>query len=219
MRSKAALSKSGAKANAASPFKNRAQKASEHEDKRLAVLRAAAELFVTQGFHRTKLTDVAERLNITKPAIYYYFASKDEILIGCTRAALDATERYFAEEDDTKQSGRVRLERFMTWFGESMAEPFGRCLVRVAEHDVEDETQAQLMAGKRIIYRRLRSLVEAGIKDGSVAPCDAKVAAFTIAGALGWLSHWYRPGGKWSARDAASHVTEFLLHGLTPRAG
>lgn len=209
---------SSAKASLPSPFKNRARKASEHEDKRLAVLRTAAELFVTQGFHSTKLTDVADRLNITKPAIYYYFASKDEILIGCTREALEATERYFAQEDDASLSGRVRLERFMTWFGASMAEPFGRCLVRIAEHDLEQEAQAELMAAKRVIYRRLRHLVEVGIKDASIATCDAKVAAFTIAGALGWLSNWYRPGGRWSARDAASLVTEFLLHGLEPRA-
>lgn len=197
-----------------SPFKNRAQRASEHEDKRLAVLRAAAELFVTQGFHSTKLTDVADRLNITKPAIYYYFASKDEILVGCTREALAATERYFAEEAEEQLDGRGRLERFMLWFGVSMTQPFGRCLVRVAEHDVEADTQAQLVAAKRIIYRRLRELIEAGIADGSLAKCDANVAAFTIAGALGWLSHWHRAGGRLSARDAAAQVTELLLRGL-----
>src|SRR5688572_1836138 len=98
------------KDSSSSPFKNRAQRANEHEEKRLAVLRTAAELFVTRGFHCTKLTDVAERLNITKPAIYYYFASKDEILLGCTQVALDATERYFKESDDASLEGRRRLE-------------------------------------------------------------------------------------------------------------
>ena len=205
-----------ARTNAASPFKSRTQKSVDHEDKRFAVLRTAAELFVTQGFHSTKLTDVAERLNITKPAIYYYFASKDEILLGCTQAALDATERYFAEDDNAELSGRERLERFMIWFGESMTQPFGQCLVRVAEHDVEQQTQVQLMAAKRAIYRRLRHLLGVGMKDGSIAECDAKAAAFTIAGALGWLSHWHRPGGRWSSHEAASHVTALLLQGLAP---
>lgn len=185
----------------------------------MAVLLAAAELFVTQGFHSTKLTDVAERLNITKPALYYYFGSKDEILIGCTRSALDATERYFAEEDDPSLDGRTRLERFMVWFGASMADPFGKCLVRVAEHDLEQEAQAELAAAKRVIYRRLRQLVQAGVEDGSIPEsCDAKVAAFTIAGALGWLSHWHRPGGKWSAQEAAARVTSLLLEGIAPKA-
>jgi AcrR family transcriptional regulator len=197
-----------------SPFKTRDQKASDHEDKRLAVLTTAAELFVTQGFHSTKLTDVADRLNITKPAIYYYFASKDEILIACTRTALDLTKTYFAESDDIKLNGRERLERFMIWYGESMTVPFGQCLVRVAEHDVEAETQKQLVAAKRVIYQRLLQLVEAGIEDRSIGKCEASVAAFTIAGALSWLSHWHRPGGKLSAHEAAKHVTALLLNGL-----
>jgi AcrR family transcriptional regulator len=199
-----------------SPFKSRANREREHEDKRFAVLRTAAELFVTQGFHSTKLTDVADRLKITKPAIYYYFESKDEILLECTRAALDATERYFAEEDDKKITGRERLERFMVWFGESMTSPFGQCLVRVAEHDLEPRTHAQLLAAKRVIYRRLRQLVEVGMEDGSIKECDAKIAAFTIAGALGWLSHWHQSGGRWSAHEAASRVTALLLGGLAP---
>jgi len=201
-----------------SPFRTRDQKASDLEEKRLAVLRTAAELFVTQGFHSTKLSDVADRLHITKPALYYYFAGKDEILVACTQMALDATERYFVEQDDPELDGRTRLENFMLWFGASMTEPFGKCLVRVAEHDVGDETQRQLVAAKRVIYTRLRQLLEAGIADGSIAKCDAKVAAFTIAGALGWLSHWHRPGGKWSAHEAASRVTALLMQGLGPPA-
>ena len=205
------------KGSPASPFKTREQRAGEHADKRLAVLRTAAELFVTQGFHSTKLSDVADRLNITKPAIYYYFESKDEILIECTRVALEATERYFAENDDPSLQARARLERFMIWFGVSMTEPFGKCLVRVAEHDVDEATQKQLAAGKRAVYRRFRELIEAGIADGSIARCDATVAAFTVAGALGWLSQWHRQGGNSSAEQAASRVTTMLLQGLAPK--
>jgi AcrR family transcriptional regulator len=214
LRSRSAAVKDGA----SSPFKTRAQRANDHEKKRMAVLLTAAELFVTQGFHSTKLTDVAERLNITKPALYYYFASKDEILIGCTRSALEATERYFAEQDDPALDGRTRLERFMVFFGASMANPFGKCLVRVAEHDLEHKAQSELAAAKRVVYRRLRQLVQAGIEDGSIPECDPKVAAFTIAGALGWLSHWHRPGGKWSAHEAAARVTSLLLEGIAPSA-
>lgn len=200
----------------ASPFKNRGPRAGELEDKRLAVLRTAAELFAAQGFHRTTLTEVADRLDITKPAIYYYFSSKDEILIGCVRAALEATHRYFVEEDDARRDGRARLERFMIWFGESMADPFGKCLVRVAQQDLAGETQAELIAAERVVDRRVRQLIEVGIKDGSIGSCDVKIAAFTIAGALGRIGHWHRAGGKLSAREAAARVAALLLDGLPP---
>lgn len=205
------------KGSSKSPWKPAEQREREYEDKRCAVLAAAAELFVTRGFHGTTLNDVAARLHVTKPAIYYYFSSKDEILVECTRQALEATEAFCKGDDAVGGSGRERLARFMVWYAENATTPFGMCLMRVAEQDVEPETQKQLTATKRTIYRRLRQLVDMGQEDGSIDPCDARVAAFTIAGAIGWTSHWYRAGGPLSAREAAERVTELLLRGLMPR--
>ena len=39
------------------------------------------DLFTDQGFDGTSMREIAERLHISKPAIYYHFASKDEILM------------------------------------------------------------------------------------------------------------------------------------------
>lgn len=206
------------KGNSKSPWKPPHEREQEYEGKRFAVLQAAAELFVTRGFHGTTLTDVAARLHVTKPAIYYYFSSKDEILVECTKLGLGAAVAFLDENERSPGTGRDRLGRFMVWYAENTTTPFGMCLMRVAEQDVEEETQRQLQSAKRVIYTRLRQLVEAGIADGSVAPCDSRVAAFTIAGAVGWPSHWFRPGGPLTAREAAERVAEMLLAGLTPRA-
>jgi len=45
------------------------------------ILDVALDLFTDQGFDGTSMREIAERLNITKPAIYYHFASKEEILM------------------------------------------------------------------------------------------------------------------------------------------
>jgi AcrR family transcriptional regulator len=45
------------------------------------ILDVALELFIDQGFDGTSMREIAERLHISKPAIYYHFASKDEILM------------------------------------------------------------------------------------------------------------------------------------------
>ena len=44
-------------------------------------LDVALDLFTDQGFDGTSMREIAERLHISKPAIYYHFASKDEILM------------------------------------------------------------------------------------------------------------------------------------------
>jgi AcrR family transcriptional regulator len=45
------------------------------------ILDVAQELFTRQGYDKTSLRDIAERLQITKAALYYYFRRKEEILI------------------------------------------------------------------------------------------------------------------------------------------
>jgi hypothetical protein len=104
----------------------------------------------------------------------------------------------------------------MMWFGASMTEPFGRCLVRVAEHDLDEDTHAQLITAKREIHGHIRGLVQAGIDDGSLRTREPAMVALTIAGGLGWISHWYRAEGPWSPAEAAAYVTDLLLAGLTP---
>src|SRR5262249_4393889 len=56
------------------PFESRRR---ARDEKREAVLRTAVQLFLEQGYHGTTLNDVAERLNVTKPALYNYFRGKD----------------------------------------------------------------------------------------------------------------------------------------------
>jgi AcrR family transcriptional regulator len=49
-------------------------------DTRQRILDVSAELFVEQGYDATSLREIAERLGVTKAALYYHFTSKDEIL-------------------------------------------------------------------------------------------------------------------------------------------
>ena len=45
------------------------------------ILEVALDLFTDQGFDGTSIRELAERLHLTKPAIYYHFASKEDILM------------------------------------------------------------------------------------------------------------------------------------------
>ena len=48
---------------------------------REAILDVALELFNTQGYDKTSLREIAERLGVTKAALYYHFARKEDILL------------------------------------------------------------------------------------------------------------------------------------------
>jgi AcrR family transcriptional regulator len=66
----------------------------EHgRDTRSRLRELALELFAEQGYEKTSLREIAERLGVTKAALYYYFKSKEDIV-------RSLVEDYVAELDD-----------------------------------------------------------------------------------------------------------------------
>ena len=52
-----------------------------HPNTRERILDAALDLFIEQGFDGTSLRQIAEKLGVTKAALYYHFESKEDILL------------------------------------------------------------------------------------------------------------------------------------------
>lgn len=61
------------------------------------LLPAALELFTRQGFDATSMRQLAEHLGITKPALYYHCASKDELLIRLVEPYLHGVDVLLAD--------------------------------------------------------------------------------------------------------------------------
>ena len=54
----------------------------ELKDQRvLQILEAATELFAKHGFDRTSVDEIAKKAGLSKGAIYWYFPSKEKILV------------------------------------------------------------------------------------------------------------------------------------------
>ncbi|MFG3707366.1 TetR/AcrR family transcriptional regulator [Micromonospora sp. NPDC047670] len=56
----------------------------------------ALELFTEQGYEKTSLREIAERLNVTKAALYYHFKSKDEIVTSVVEDRLERLDALIA---------------------------------------------------------------------------------------------------------------------------
>jgi AcrR family transcriptional regulator len=95
-----------------------------------------------------------------------------------------------------------------------MTVDFGRCVMRLDEGDLSGDARAEIRARKKQIDRRLRAFVMEGIEDGSITPCDPKLAAFSIAGALNWICMWYEPDGALSPEEIATQFARTLTQGL-----
>ena len=70
-------------------------------DTRERLQSVALELFAEQGYDKTSLREIAERLDVTKAALYYHFKSKEDIVTSLV-------EDYFGQIDELVSWGRTQ---------------------------------------------------------------------------------------------------------------
>ncbi len=201
--------------NEPSPFRSPAQKAADYAAKREAVLHAAVRMFNARGFHATSLDDVAGSLGVSKRTIYHYLATKEQVLLECVRIGLEQLLQAAHDARQAPGAGGYRLTRFMLRYAEINMSDFGRCVIRTGEELLSPDGLSQFRALKRQIDSALRQMIEDAIADGSIAPVDVKMAAFTIAGALNWPARWHDPAGPMPAKEIAQSLVDILMVGLT----
>ena len=182
--------------------------------KREAVLRTAAQLFNEKGYLASTLDEVAERLNVSKPTVYYYVDSKDAILFECVRTGLEMLQAAIRKVDAAGGSAIDKLMAAMRQYAEIVTMDFGMCVIRVGEDPLPPAARLKLRRMKAGLDHEFRALIRQGIAEGSIAPCDPKMAAFTIAGALSWIGRWYRPDGGLEPAAIAEHCIRTLTLGL-----
>lgn len=183
-------------------------------DKREAVLRTAARVFNEKGYHAGTLDEVAERLNVTKPTLYYYVKSKEDILFECVRIGLTMLQDAIREVGASGGSAAEKLMAAMHKYTEIVTMDFGMCVIRVGEDPLPLESRRKLRRLKAGIDREFRELIRQGVEEGSMTTCDPKIAAFTLVGALSWIGRWYRPDGPLKPQDIARQCIALLANGL-----
>ncbi|GAA3757989.1 TetR family transcriptional regulator [Plantactinospora mayteni] len=112
-------------------------------DTRSRIQAVALELFTEQGYEKTSLREIAERLGVTKAALYYHFKSKDDIVDSFVSDRLD------------------RLDRLIEWAAGQPVDAIGRrtTLRRYAEEFFGDDGRnvMQFFEQNRTVVKHLSS--------------------------------------------------------------
>ncbi|MFI7446217.1 TetR/AcrR family transcriptional regulator [Nonomuraea sp. NPDC049714] len=85
------------------------------EDTRSRIQEVALELFTEQGYEATSLREIAERLGVTKAALYYHFKTKDEIVASLAElwaAEMDGLLAWVRSQPKTPQMRRELILRY-----------------------------------------------------------------------------------------------------------
>ncbi|ALG09530.1 TetR/AcrR family transcriptional regulator [Kibdelosporangium phytohabitans] len=86
---------------------------------RQRVLGAALDLFARDGYAGTSLRDIAERLEMTKAALYYHFPSKDQLLLALVTPLIDELRGWERDAQGGRAPIRLLLRRLVDAFDDN----------------------------------------------------------------------------------------------------
>jgi AcrR family transcriptional regulator len=181
-------------------------------------------LFASQGIEGTGLRGIAERIGVSQPALYHYFASKE--------ALVDAVIDWRREDAQAKQAAVTRrlngaksLRQGLVVIGESLTHLW---------HSPENEDFHRLILSEitrqgPLAVRLQRDFVGPGlqwaeglfstlIKIGKVRDLDPTLLAVQFIGPLLMMGLWQRQSGGESGRERFSQLLyqhlEVLIRGI-----
>jgi AcrR family transcriptional regulator len=162
------------------------------------------------------MEDIADSLAITKPALYHYFASKEDILVGCYSHGIANILTRLDHEEKATGTGLEKTRAFLhAWIELVTTMEFGQCVVTLDDNELTPVARREVRKLKRRMDRTLRQRIAGGVEDGTIKPCNIRLVAFAFGGAINSIGTWYDPNGKLNPMEFANAYTDILIDGVS----
>lgn len=162
---------------------NKQLKHNKQQIKRQQIIEAAARLIVQKGIEKTSLADIAREADISKGSLYYYYASKEDLIFDITETHINQiSENLFSIIEkrkgtaDWKDVLKILFERIMA------AETRGRLHIYLVQQALNGN---ELMAERfRKKYREWDLMIKDGLSKIHSSDDDHTILSPLIIAAL-----------------------------------
>lgn len=186
-----------------------------NDQRRAALLDAAATVFDRSGYAGATLEDVAREAGVGKTTLYHYFSSKAEILFGIHEVFID----LLIESHDRRLRLGLGPDQLLL---EVLADILGLMQTHRGHVRVFFEHHRELPAPDREVIRERRDryeamiqdVIRAGIADGSFRQVDPSLSALALFGMCNWAYQWFSPDGALRTREIAYSFYDFFVNGI-----
>ena len=178
-----------------------------------AIVEAAREEFAERGYGATSIRDIAQRAGVSLSALYYYYESKQELLVAILD---DANDAYFrACEEALEQAGEDAAEQLEALVAATVryrtTHPVKSSIMLTEERSLEPEHLQRFRKSEERGTQQFREVIQRGVAEGiflTPYPEDARRAVIAMCNAV---SQWYRPGGRLSEDDLVGRYVSLAL--------
>ena len=177
------------------------------------MLRAAAQCFNQKGYSGTSLRDVADVLGLTDAALYYYVRNKEELVYLCYVRAADLGRDALLKAQADGSDGFDVVLRYLRYHIEMIVGERGPIAIMSEIPSLKPDHRDEVLALSRTHSKNFEAVLETGIEDGSIAPCDVRMTGNAIMGSINWIPKWYH-GDPEMARKLVDGFPAILARGL-----
>lgn len=173
-------------------------------------------LFEEKGFSETSIQDIVEAIGVTKGTFYYYFTSKEQLLMDIHLGYIgDLLERQ-EKIQQMQLSNREKVTQLIALLITDIANhgPSGKVFFREMRHLCE--VNALEVKGKREKFRKnLEEIISDGMAQNEFRKgLEPDIIAFAILGVTNWSYQWFNPSGGISADRLAEIYSDLILNGI-----
>ena len=155
-----------------------------------AILDATLHSVATRGIHKTSLDLIAAEVGVAKSSILWHFGSKEELLLRVAERAFAMIEQGPAREILAQPTFHERAEAWWRFFSDVVSHhPEVRRVVLYLIF--ASENRPELHARLQQLYRRMRTLFAAGLRDVVAEPQQRhQLATLAVAALDGIFLQW-----------------------------
>ena len=185
---------------------------------RARILDAAARVLSANGYAGLRLTDVAAEAEIQAPAIYYYYASRDDLIEEVMWAGIAEMREHVVRALGDLPDDTPPLDRLL-----AAVEAHLRHALEISDYttaSIRNAGQVPLSIRKRQILEEerygevWRKLVNDLAREGRLRPdLDLYIAQMLVLGALNWAVEWWNPR-RGSLEVVVANAQSFIRHGV-----
>ncbi len=189
--------------------------AREYDQRREHIVEQAGRLYARRGFLGASLSELAQCCDISKSAIYHYYASKEDILFDVMQSHMlalgEATQAAIGKHRRGAEDLQAVTRAFMRLYVGAQARH--RVLLNELDH-LPKQRRAQIVA----LQRGLIVLVEGILVEISPPlkrnPRRLRAAAMLYFGMINWTHTWFNRKAGVSELELADMVVSLTLTGL-----
>jgi AcrR family transcriptional regulator len=154
-------------------------------DTRARIQQVAVELFTEHGYEGTSLREIAERLDVTKAALYYHFKSKEDIVSSLVEdyfGQIDALIEWGRDQRRSDELRRAILSRYVSIVAEG-----DQVFRMLHQNQAAVSTLASAKSRGELFKERMHSLID--LLTGPDANLEERLrAAMALGGiSIGWM--------------------------------